>query len=200
MSSELFHPFSLADIPAEGGSISPRPERPDYKIDPDTGCWNWQRGLDHKGYGRVTASAEVLERKAHREYYRRAYGVTLTPATHVHHRCENVACVNPAHLEPKPARMHLADHKRADHSPLTPEAVREIRRQVVETDKTYQELAAEFGCSFSTIGYIVRGERWLDGAEAVPVTFVCRDCGEPFTGHRRTRYCADCKAGVRRAA
>jgi hypothetical protein len=74
-----------------------------YKVDPDTGCWNWTRG-GSQGYGYISSGVA-----AHRVAYENVHGPI--PTGHiVHHTCGNRACVNPDHLVPltrsKHARLH----------------------------------------------------------------------------------------------
>lgn len=68
-----------------------RSNKPEYEVDPRTGCWEWQRYRDRLGYGKVKGGL------AHRRAYERVHG-TVAPGLHVDHICRNPGCVNPAHL------------------------------------------------------------------------------------------------------
>lgn len=38
----------LDGVPREGESLRPNAKTPDYKIDPETGCWQWQKSTNRK--------------------------------------------------------------------------------------------------------------------------------------------------------
>jgi hypothetical protein len=67
-----------------------------YAVDPETGCWVWQRSRDTRGYGHVRLAGRL--RVAHRVLYERDRGPIPEGLT-LDHLCRNKACVNPAHLE-----------------------------------------------------------------------------------------------------
>jgi hypothetical protein len=73
------------------------------EVDPETGCHLWTGYIGTYGYGlievpgyRAVGSRRILA--AHRVMWEMAHG--FTDAEHVHHKCENPPCVNPAHLQP----------------------------------------------------------------------------------------------------
>lgn len=77
---------------------------PAYIVDERTGCWNWQRSFSDDGYGLSGGTT------AHRVIYRRLTSRNID-GLHLHHRCENTRCVNPAHLE----EMTPGEHTRLTH-------------------------------------------------------------------------------------
>jgi hypothetical protein len=117
--------------------------------DPETGCWISDYATP---YGRIEA-----ERKTqHRVAYEAANGAV--PEGHeVHHECENKRCVNPAHL----VALTPAEHKWR-HAKLTREAVREIRRRLVNAPRgTGRALSREFGITEGHVSAIKHETTWV---------------------------------------
>ena len=69
---------------------------PAFVETPDTHCWEWQWGKNHKGYGRIWV--EGKNRIAHRVMYELHVG-PIPEGLVIDHLCCNKACVNPGHLE-----------------------------------------------------------------------------------------------------
>jgi hypothetical protein len=88
-------------------------ERFNARVQRGDDCWEWQgyrvirRGLP-TGYGKfgLSPSETVL---AHRFAYELWVG-EIPEGMVVHHRCENLACVRPDHLELKADGQHQRDH------------------------------------------------------------------------------------------
>lgn len=68
-----------------------------YKVDPDTGCWLWQRPLNPQGYGWFKLDGK--DSGAHRAAYQLLVG-QIPDGLVLDHLCRVRNCVNPAHLEP----------------------------------------------------------------------------------------------------
>jgi hypothetical protein len=64
-----------------------------YKIDQETGCWEWLLYRDPDGYGRALRGGP-----AHRQSFIEA-GNELPKGQPLDHLCRNRGCVNPEHLE-----------------------------------------------------------------------------------------------------
>lgn len=181
-------------VPAEGqtiycGAIHTR-SRPDYKIDPETDCWEWLKALDKHGYATGRG-------RPYRLYFQRANPTISIAGLHVHHMCHNRACVNPAHLELVEGKRHLRHHRRTA-SVLSEQDVVAIRR----SQRTCYDLAAQYGVTHEAIRLIWRGHGWYDvGSLAKPIR-ECGWCGEtlPQTKRRNAKYCdADCRARGQRS-
>lgn len=67
------------------------------KINPETGCWEWQGQRNGKGYGSFSLKSQTLF--AHRLAYVLLKG-TIPAGMELDHVCRVRHCINPDHLEP----------------------------------------------------------------------------------------------------
>lgn len=203
MSSPLSRKKSnVTRVPAEGESVygtPKRPARPDYAIDPETGCWNWLKSVDGRGYPIGPRKYGIY--KAHRIYFYLATGIN-PGSNHVHHVCRNTSCVNPEHLELLPQDKHFEEHGR-EKRVLTDEEGAEIRRLCADPDLGYAEIAERFGVSYMHVCDLAMGNRWAGDYKGLPPVRPlreCRGCGGlvPAERRRHARYCSDeCKIASR---
>lgn len=183
-------------LPLEGETIFTRAQIPDYKVDPETGCWVWQK-LTLRGYpvsGRT---------RPQRLYYQRAYGVELTPDVHVHHRCRNTRCLNPEHLEAVDGYDHLYEHAVSKRK-LTVDQASQIRELGAQAGVTYAQIAERFDCHESFVEDVLMGRTFREvfGSDPVRPVRTCPQCAVEFSNRKRNaRYCSiECrKASQRRA-
>lgn len=131
-----------------------RINRPEYIIDPETGCWNWNRAFSTNGYGMARKKVNGRTMVAHRYVYIQHRGPIPDDMT-LDHLCRNKACVNPDHLEPVP---HIVNCQRSDKSILTEDDVRKIR--AMRGVMPYWKIGRKFGVSYSAIACIMNGSRW----------------------------------------
>lgn len=148
------------------------------KGEPDA-CWEWSGYLMPNGYARIAIGAKSAGAvSAHRFSCELHHGPAPFLGAHVMHKCDNRACVNPAHLRWGSAAENIQDayDKKRKVSPwvgenhpfakLNAEKVRFVR---ANTQMKAKELAELVGCSRSAISAIRLGKVWKHiGVEECP--------------------------------
>lgn len=133
---------------------------------PTDECVIFPFGLDAHGYGQSSENGKKA--KVHRVVCERTHGMPPSPNAEAAHSCGVRACANPRHLRWATRAENEADKithgtltigERHGMVKLTEGEVLEIRRRS-EAGETQQKLGVEFGVSKTTIGKIVRRERW----------------------------------------
>jgi formate-dependent nitrite reductase cytochrome c552 subunit len=74
----------------------------------ETRCWDWSRGKTGRGYGAFYLGKKQI--RAHRFMWIHILQREAPKGMHLHHKCGNHACVNPAHLELLTAKAHAGYH------------------------------------------------------------------------------------------
>jgi len=139
-----------------------------YRIDPDTGCWNWLMSLSH-GAAQLHAVVDG-ERKTIRAYrfaWEQVNG-PIPPGVQIRHDCDNAACVNPDHLRLGTQLDNVRDmdkRKRANRgytskSQLTSSQVRDIRFRLEVLGDTLISVARDFEMSRMQIRRIRDRQAW----------------------------------------
>ena len=133
-----------------------------YSIpEPNSGCWLWLRAISSTGYGQATAPPPAKAIGAHRLSYMIHHG-PIPPGMDVCHRCDNRACVNPAHLWVGTRNQNVQDavakrrhaHGTATHgAKLTESDVVAIRAD----GRLHRVIAAEYGLSRTHVSLIKSG-------------------------------------------
>lgn len=133
------------------------------KVDKSGECWIWKAARDQFGYGHFCPTKK-WQLNAHRYSWILTNG-HIPDGLFVCHRCDNPACVNPAHLFLGTNAENAADMARKGRAnrgaarwsaKLTDDAVREIRR----SSEKGVELSRRFNICPSQITEIRRGRGW----------------------------------------
>lgn len=134
-------------------------------------CWVWTANTHYKGYGLFKFGTKTC--KAHRISYAMHHS-EIPAGMLVCHACDNRACIRPTHLWLGTDKDNCDDKiaKGRENAPkgeanggggkLTWEKVREIRRLRSEDGLSQQAIADMFGVTQPMIGFIVRGEVWIE--------------------------------------
>lgn len=121
------------------------------------GCWEWQGGINHNGYGLVTF--RTVKYLAHRFAYTLWAG-PIPADTLLRHSCDNPPCINPEHLSPGThqsntydaiSRRRFANGTRAGGAKLSDEQVEAIRTRYA-AGETSKALGLEYGVHRDHVG------------------------------------------------
>lgn len=136
------------------------------KGDPEN-CWEWQGHLSMNGYGHIGVRYGRMQ-GAHRFSYEMHNG-PIPSGLHVRHRCDNPACVNPAHLELGTQQDNVNDmirrgrgNWRSPKGEASPTAIltEAQAREIKFGSEMGSVLAKRFGISQATVSAIRRGRLW----------------------------------------
>lgn len=128
-------------------------------------CWLWTGPSDPSGYPRVGQHA-----RAHRRALEISLGRPLAAGMYAIHRCDTPLCVRPSHLTEGTQldnyRDMLAKGRARRAIPLFTDAQADEIRRLVAAGATRREIQDRFGIARSTLGELVRGERYRPKAVA----------------------------------
>lgn len=138
------------------------------KVAKSDGCWTWTGRRLPKGYGQISLPGRGAGNLyAHRVSWRLHHGA-IPAGLFVCHRCDNRACVNPAHLFLGTPRNNVDDcvakrrHTIGERHPnarLKEAQVLDIRARF-GSGTAICTMAREFGVSKATVSGIISRRNW----------------------------------------
>ena len=138
------------------------------QINEETGCWEWQGTVNHKGYGMTSYRGHHTT--VHRAAAHAYLGMPLDSPMHVLHRCDNRRCFNPDHLflgtnldnvrDRDQKGRRTAPRGEASHSAkLTADDVLAIRA-ALQAKVPHRKIAAQYGVCRKHVYDIAVGDAW----------------------------------------
>lgn len=117
-----------------------------YKINTNTGCWEYTKCTNEKGYGVIRYNGKNA--KAHRVSYL-IFNGSYDKKLCILHKCDNPKCINPEHLSigTQLENIEDMDMKGRRHSILTRKDVEEIRAST----EISSAIASKYGVAARTI-------------------------------------------------
>ncbi len=135
------------------------------ETDTETGCWNWTAAKTTAGYGQIRFEGRLnYAHRASFEIHREPIPIGMF----VCHRCDNRACINPAHLFLGTGAENIADMVAKGRNVVL-RGIHQNGAKLTESDVmairsadgvTQQKLASQFGVSQSLIWCIRSGRNW----------------------------------------
>lgn len=133
------------------------------------GCIEWIGHIENTGYGAIKFQARRL--KAHRAAWELKHG-KVPKGLFVLHRCDNRACINPAHLFVGTQLDNIRDMiakgrkvvrsgERHWNAKLSKEKVVEIRARYARGERQI-DIARDIGMSTSAVSAAITKRNWLE--------------------------------------
>lgn len=164
--------FYLERLVAKGGLVSRLPSgelvgrmaakevvRPNrkspwqFKVNPETNCWEWLRARSPGGYALGVGKGMNL---GHRLYYT-FLALGIPGKLELDHLCRTPPCVNPSHLEPVTSAENT---RRGIRLKLNLADVREIKRLWESREKTQIEISKLYGVHKDHVCRVISGAKW----------------------------------------
>jgi hypothetical protein len=135
----------------------------------ESGCWEWEAGLDGKGYGKfgVETSKSIF---AHRWSYEHFIG-PIPEGFFICHKCDNPKCVNPDHLFAGTHQDNMDDMARkgrarsgnvgeSHHRAILSASDVRLMRALHRDGASMYSLSKRFGIGYTTAKHAIKGKTW----------------------------------------
>lgn len=135
----------------------------DCIINPETGCWEKQNGLNPVSkHSRI--GFDCVQSGGHRFSYELLVG-PIPDGQFIRHKCDNPPCVNPDHLIPGSQQDNMDDMKARGRSLVGEKAPaaklrEEDAQQIYLSDENHERLANRFSVTPVTVRHIKEGVTW----------------------------------------
>jgi hypothetical protein len=113
----------------------------------DSGCWEWQGGLDQKGYGNFNVSVNEPSERRIKQHHHKAHRFSwflkngdIPDGMMICHRCDNPSCQNPEHYFLGTNNDNIADkvskrrQSTGDHRKMIPKGSEHGSAKLIESD------------------------------------------------------------------
>jgi hypothetical protein len=116
-------------------------------------CWHWAGAINGDGYGNMKVGGVALG--AHRISYELHHS-PIPDGMHVMHKCDNPACVNPAHLKLGTHLDNMKDMYSKGRRKAAAKLSSDDVKQVVNGNASAKVLSLVFGVSSARINQLRR--------------------------------------------
>ncbi len=80
------------------------------KIKKTDSCWFWRGSMIKENYGQFSNYVGKITRS--HKFIFEYFNSKIIQGNHIHHKCKNIICCNPIHLEQKTPLDHKQEHKK----------------------------------------------------------------------------------------
>lgn len=132
-------------------------------------CWNWTGYIPPNSYGSIRIPGpERRQERAHRVSYVLHKG-SIPEGLYVLHRCDNMACVNPAHLFLGTQSDNIRDAKQKGRLPrgenhpdcsVSEITVKAIRADYASGNRSKRKLSEKYGVNVRNVVNIIYRKSW----------------------------------------
>lgn len=137
-------------------------------------CWEWQRTLDKKGYGKMSSrtNGKNFWLLSHRYSYQ-IWNGPIPKGMHVCHRCDNPLCANPDHLFLGTPKINFDDMVSKGRWPLIDtrnprwKLSPSLAVEIYKSTEDYAVLAKRYGVKRHSIYCIKHGQTWRKATSSI---------------------------------